>query len=546
MTVTSNPTRVDRSGAVTFHHPVAFWFGVVAVTAGVLLHLPMYLMGRHNGYRLAGMPMDAGMLFGMAAIVVGLAASLYGLHPDLSERRAGGASKLRIQAMDDAPIGWAHIGLLLTMAVAITIDIMKPTALAFVIPGMTQEYNLKSPLNPGGTYPAALLALAGISGTMLGSMLWGWLGDRIGRRASILFAGINFIATSICGTMPDFFWNLGMCFLMGLGVGGMLPIAYALLAETIPARHRGWLMVLVGADVAGAYVITSWLAAELVPVYSWRILWLIGLPTGLLFILLNRWIPESPRFLLATGRTDEAERVMKRYGATLLQEPSPAPRLPEPMESRWRALIDSRFIGRTLVVSSVGIGCGLVLFGFNLWIPTNLRKMGFVEADAILRNSALIGFPLTFVVAWMYGYWSSKWTVLVLSALTALALAGFVLAGDSIVRNRTLLYTLLVVPIWGINSVVAVLSVYSAEVYPTEIRSKGTGMCAGACKAGGVLTIAMVCFDIAPPTMTGIALIGAVSMTVAVLALLRFGVETRHRGLEEISTSLLASSGQAH
>ena len=186
------------------------------------------------------------------------------------------------------------------------------------------------------------------------------------------------------------------------------------------------------------------------------------------------------------------------------------------------------------------------MFGFNLWIPTNLRKMGFVEADAILRNSALIGFPLTFVVAWMYGYWSSKWTVLVLSALTALALAGFVLAGDSIVHNRTLLYTLLVVPIWGINSVVAVLSVYSAEVYPTEIRSKGTGMCAGACKAGGVLTIAMVCFDIAPPTMTGIALIGAVSMTVAVLALLRFGVETRHRGLEEISTSLLASSGQAH
>ena len=51
--------------------------------------------------------------------------------------------------------------------------------------------------------------------------------------------------------MPDFYWNLGMCFLMGLGVGGMLPIAYALLAETIPARHRGWLMVLVGADVAG-------------------------------------------------------------------------------------------------------------------------------------------------------------------------------------------------------------------------------------------------------------------------------------------------------
>jgi putative MFS transporter len=443
--------------------------------------------------------------------------------------------------MDDAPIGWAHIGLLVTMALAITIDIMKPTALAFVVPGMTQEYNLKSPLNPSGIYPAGLIALAGISGTVLGSMVWGWLGDRIGRRASILFAGINFIATSICGTMPDFFWNLGMCFLMGLGVGGMLPIAYALLAETIPARHRGWIMVLVGADVAGAYILTSWLAMELVPAYSWRVLWLIGLPTGVVFLMLNRWIPESPRFLLAIGRVEEARAVMDRYGAKVSHESIDAPlqqiRLPDRMEYHWRRLIDTRHIGPTLVVVSAGIACGLVLFGFNLWIPTNLRKLGFVEADELLRNSALIGFPLTFVVAGMYGFWSTKKTVITLAALTAVALAGFVLAGDSIVRSRPLLYMLLVVPIWGINSVIAVLSVYSAELYPTEVRSRGTGLCAGACKSGGVLIIAMVCLQIAPPTMAGIALIGAVSMTIAVLALAKFGVETRGRGLEDISTA---------
>lgn len=538
MTMTSKQVRGAHSGTVTFHHPAAFWFGVVAVTAGVLLHIPMYLMGQHNGYRLVGMPMDDGMLYGMAAIVVGLVASLYGLYPDLSERRAADVGNLRIQAMDDAPIGWAHIGLLLTMAVAITIDIMKPTALAFVVPGMTQEYNLKSPLNPAGTYPAALLALAGISGTVLGSMLWGWLGDRIGRRASILFAGINFIATSICGTMPEFFWNLGMCFLMGLGVGGMLPIAYALLAETMPARHRGWLMVLVGADVAGAYILTSWLAAELVPVYSWRILWLIGLPTGFLFILLNRWIPESPRFLLAIGRTDEARAVMQRYGACIVQPSADRPQSRSPMASRWRALVDRRSIGATLVVTSLGVGCGLVLFGFNLWIPTNLRKLGFVEADAILRNSALMGFPLTFLVAWLYGFWSSKKTMLALTALTAAALAGFVLAGDSIVHNRFLLYALLVVPIWGINSVIAVLSVYSAEVFPTEVRSKGVGLCAGACKAGGVVIIAMVCLQVAPPTMAATALVGAVSMALAALALVQFGVETRNRALEEITAQV--------
>ena len=339
--------------------------------------------------------------------------------------------------------------------------------------------------------------------------------------------------------MPDFYWMLGMCFLLGLGVGGMLPIAYALLAETIPARHRGWLMVLVGADVAGAYVLTSWLAAELVPVYSWRILWLIGLPTGVLFILLNRWIPESPRFLLASGRANEARAVMERYGAAVVHEPvsglEPQPPV-VPMESRWQALIAPRFIGPTLVVSSLGIACGLVLFGFNLWIPTNLRKLGFTEADLILRNAALIGLPLTFVVAWLYHFWSSKKTVMALSAITALALAGFVLAGDGIVHNRALLVVLLVFPVVGINAVVAVLSVYSSELYSTPVRAKGAGLCAGACKAGGVLIIGLVCFGIAPPSMAVVALIGAVPMALAALALAWFGVETRHRLLEEIET----------
>src|SRR2546421_381395 len=83
------------------------------------------------------------------------------------------------------------------------------------------------------------LPLAGITGTVIGSLLWGWIGDRIGRRASIMFAGLLFVSTSICGAMPGFQWNLLMCFLMGIGAGGMLPIAFTLIAEIVPARHRG-------------------------------------------------------------------------------------------------------------------------------------------------------------------------------------------------------------------------------------------------------------------------------------------------------------------
>jgi putative MFS transporter len=521
-------------GGVMFHHPGAFWFGMLAVTAGVIAHIPMYLMGKDTGYRLVGMPMDMPMLFGMAAIVVGTAATLYGLYPS-SAANTGIASQIRVRALDDAPISSAHVGLLLAMAVAVTIDIMKPTTLAFVVPGMTLEYGLQSPLNPTGTVPAAYLALAGITGTVAGSLVWGFLGDIIGRRASILFAGVTFIGTSICGAMPSYYWNLVMCFLMGLGVGGMLPIAYALLAETIPARHRGWLMVLVGADIAGAYVLTSWTALVLIPLYSWRIMWLIGLPTGLLFILLNRWIPESARFLLANGRDAEARAVMARYGAAVVHERQSELEVEASVTSHWSQLASPQFLGLTLVVGCLAIGSGLVLFGFNLWIPSNLRQLGFADADEILRNSALIGFPLSFLVAWMYGFWSSKKTILLLASLTATALFGFVIAGNAIVENRLLLYTLLVIPIWGISSVVAVLSVYSSEIYPTRIRSRGTGFVAGASKAGGVLIIALVASGITAPSIATVALIGAIPMTLAVFALAFFGVETRKRRLEEIT-----------
>ncbi len=531
-------------GGIAFPHPVAFWFGTLATTLGVVLHLPMYIGARDMGYRLVGMPMDTSMMIGMFLIIVGLVASLYGLYPRSAEATAGLVSQIRVRALDEAPIRAAHVGLLVVMAIAVTIDVMKPTTLAFVVPGMAQEYGLRSPLNPAGAVPVAYLPLSGITGTVLGSFLWGWLGDRIGRRASILFAGIIFIGTSICGSMPGYIWNFVMCFIMGLGVGGMLPITYALLAEAIPARHRGWLMVVIGGDIAGAYIITSWLASELVPTFSWRILWLLGAPTGVLMVLLNRWIPESPRYLLASGREAEARAVMNRYGAMIVEERSEL-EVEKDVKSQWLQLFRPPLLSQTLAIALLGIGVGLVLFGFNLWIPSNLRKLGFAEvtADRILRDSALIGFPFTFAVAWLYGFWSSKKTIILLTSLTAAALFGFSIAGDAVVANRALLYTLLVIPIWGINSVTAVLSVYSSEIYPTRIRSRGTGLAAGASKAGGVMIIALVTYGVAAPSLAGTTLVGAIPMALAAIAILLFGVETRNRRLEQITAEEFRREG---
>jgi putative MFS transporter len=428
--------------------------------------------------------------------------------------------------------------MLLVVSIAIVIDVMKPAALSFVAPGMTKEYGLKAVTNPHGHLPVALLPLCGIAGTVLGSLLWGWLADRIGRRSSILYAGILFVSTSICGAMPGFSWNLLMCFFMGIGAGGMLPITFALLAETIPARHRSWLMVLIGGGVAGAgYVLTSWLAGALTPQYSWRILWLIGLPTGVLLIALNYWIPESPRFLLAVGRRSDAELIMRHFGAEVVRNDEDTTAEQGQAPRGYRQLFSKPLTGPSVAVGVLAIGVGLITYGFQLWIPTNLQHLGFttVSSDYIVRNAALIGLPISLAVTALYGFWSSKKTIILSFSVLALALFGFVIAGNSVAHNHGLLTALLVVPLSGTSLVAAIATVYAAEIYPTAIRSRGTGFAAGATKAGGLLIIVLVVLAATTPSIALTALIGVIPIVIGTAIFGWAAFETHNRRLEEIT-----------
>ena len=506
----------------------------------------MYAGARDMGYRMVGMHPDAAMLAGMALIVIGLPAALYGLTPRGAGRIRERAARIRLRGLDDAPLRWRHVALLLVISTAIIIDSMKPATLAFVAPGMAAEYGLKSATNPAGHIPVAWLPLAGIGGTVVGSLVWGWLADRIGRRSSILFAGLLFVTTSICGAMPGFSWNLFMCFLMGLGVGGMLPIAFALLAETIPARHRGWLMVLVGGCVTGAgYVLTSWLAGALIPHFSWRIMWLIGLPTGLLVIVLNRWIPESPRYLLAAGQPGEAEKIMREFGAVAVATEEEHPPMGD--LARYRHLFGSPFAWSSMAIIILAVGTGLVAYGFQLWIPTNLQHLGLtsVSSDYIVRNAAVIGLAVSAGATFLYGYWGAKKTVIILFGLTALALAGFVIEGDAVVHDQFVLTALLVVPLAGTGLASAIVTLYAAEVYPTALRARGTGLAAGATKAGGLVIIGSVVAATTTPSIALTAAVGAIPLLAGTMIFARYGSETRKRPLEDISETALMERAAA-
>ena len=113
------------------------------------------------------------------------------------------------------------------------------------------------------------------------------------------------------------------------------------------------------------------------------------------------------------------------------------------------------------------------------------------------------------------------------------------LLGDRVADNRTRLDLLLILPITGISSILAVLVAYASETFPRVVRSRGTGIAAGASKLGGVAIIALVVAGATPPSIATTALIGALPLALGALAMAVFGVETRRRRLEDITAEEL-------
>jgi putative MFS transporter len=410
------------------------------------------------------------------------------------------------------------------LVIALIIDIMKPASLGFTIPGMSAEYGVDKAT-------ASLLPLSALIGTVVGSIVWGVLADIYGRKASILLSAVFFVGTSICGAMPSFAWNVGMCFMMGAAAGGMLPVTYALLAEMMPSKHRGWALVLVGGlGAVGGYFAASGFSALLQPIFGWRILWLLNLPTGLALVLLGGLIPESAKFLLARGRREEAQRVMQRFGATA-RKTRPAEQVALERGSTV-ALTGRAFLGKLVALSLAAICYGLINFGLLLWLPADLVSRGYsVElTSALLAKSALIAFPTIFVAAYIYSRWSTKWSVVASVAVTLIGLAGVFALELGLIGSPVLPVALLIV---GTNGLIAMLLPYTAESFPLRIRGRTTGTVAACSKAGGMIAQFFAILALVP-ALNVVSVIIFVPTVAALILVIWFGKESRGRDLRDL------------
>ena len=305
-------------------------------------------------------------------------------------------------------------------------------------------------------------------------------------------------------------------------------------------------MALGGVGTSAGYLLAAGAAAWLEPMFSWRVLWLLGLPTGAVILLLNRFIPESPRFLWAAGRRQEALAVLRRFaGRGEALEPDDA-RHPGPptIDERhpvdgMRRLLEGRHAPLTWAMVTCGLGWGLVNFGFLLWLPTDLASLGVDPhaASGLLARSAVYALPGIAVVVWLYHRWSSFGTLVSFIALTALALLGFALLAQLGVRSSGATMAVTAVLLTAVSGVIAMLIPYAAEIYPVRLRGTGAGVIAASSKFGGIVGAGIALLGFFDHFALS-ALLLSLPMAGAALMLGGRGIETRGVRLEEIQQSL--------
>ena len=332
-------------------------------------------------------------------------------------------------------------------------------------------------LTDGG---ATFVVTIGLVGMTIGALTIGALTDVLGRRTALIAAVTSFsVCTLLCALAPNAAVFGVLRFLAGLGLGGCLPTAIALVNEfTRRAAGRATTTMMTGYHVGA--VITSALAIVVLEHTSWRWMFVIGaLPAVVLVPLMLKKLPESPAFLLAHGRRAEAGQIAERYGLEL----EAAPALPTGAKASIGTLFTGGRLRTTLALGVTSFMGLLLVYGLNSWLPTIMREAHYD-----------LGASLAFLL------------VLNLGAIAGLLLAGRVAqrtgsrpAGIAWFAAGAVFLALLSVrlPIAGIYLMVFLTGcfVFSAQVlvyaftsanHPPQVRGTALGWTAGVGRVGAI------------------------------------------------------------
>jgi putative MFS transporter len=443
--------------------------------------------------------------------------------------------------LDHLPLGRFHYKLLLLSGLGWFFDSMDTGLVSFVLAHLKVEWSL-TPEQIAATGSAALL------GMLLGGVLAGSLSDRYGRRAMFQITLLIFsIATGLCGLAWGVASLLVLRLLVGFGLGGELPVAASLVSEFSPARHRGRLVVLLESFWAIGWAAAAIIAALLArwaeaygSGFPWRFAFFIGALPALYVLILRRSLPESPRFLVARGRMEEAEATLRAVEVASGLPPGGEgeSRLKAEPDSggaaRFTDLFSRELRRRTTMLWILWFTMAYSFYGIFIWLPTLLVQQGLPEVKSFHFTLiiTLAQIPGYFTAAYLVEKIGRKATLIPFMLLCAVASYFFGVArtpADLIVWGC--LVSFFNLGAWGVTYG------YTPELYPTRLRGTGSGSAAAFGRIGAILAPFVVAKMIGPwgGGFAAVFTMFAAVLVAGSLGVLVLGEETRGRTLEEIA-----------
>jgi putative MFS transporter len=278
--------------------------------------------------------------------------------------------------------------------------------------------------------------------------------------------------------------------LTGFGVGGTLPVDYAVFAEFLPAKDRGKRLVLLESFWAFGTLAAAGLAWLVVPHLGWRALFIVSAIPGVLLFAVRSYVPESPRYLAVSGQQDEALQVLRNVAKINGKELDESAVLvaeqlaQEPQKSSVKDLFSRELWLTTLLLWSIWFFISIGYYGIFTWIPSWLRAKGFA-LPAVYPYSffmALAQLPGYFSAAYLVEKIGRRLTLGLYLAGSGLGAVAFSLAvSPAGIVGAALVLSFFALGAWG------ALYAYTPEAYPTIIRTTGIGSASGMTRIAGVI-----------------------------------------------------------
>ncbi len=392
----------------------------------------------------------------------------------------------------------------------------------------------------------AAFGSATMAGLFIGSLFAGFSGDSMGRKIAyqinLLIFGIASIAAAFATDMITLIVIRGI---IGIGLGAEIVVGFATFAEFTPARERGkWssTLSLVGNCAPPITLGLSYLViSNLPPDLGWRVMFALVGGAALVLWYMRHGLPESPRWYESIGEIDKADAILTKVEEDI--EAELGIKLP-PVESveaftsqntekvPFLALFKGGLLRTTILATVVLIGMNTAIYSIMNWIPTIFVNAGISVSKSLgLTTLMMFGAPLgVFLTTRFIDKFPRKWTAVTL--LLILSLLGYIYSlqrSEELIVGFGFLMTVILF-MW----VCFASAVYVPELWPTEIRLRGSGFSNAVGRLVTVFTPYGVAWILTNYGSVAVFVtIGIVLSFVAVIVA-TIGIETRGKSLEEI------------